>query len=348
MKETEKDIFRSLMANKDFKDWVRDPSSERNRYWEKWIEAHPEHKEAVNKARNSISKLTFKEEFLEESELDGILDNVISNKRSYRASEFVRPLSTKFNWWMAIAASIAILSVISYLFFNIMKNDLNSSSEAVVQLKKVFNPEGRRSKISLPDGSIVHLNAESTLIFPEVFNDSLRTVELYGEAYFEVEENKQKPFIVRSEMIETEVLGTSFNVRAFDQEDEINVALVTGKVRVKNENRKGDKSQVLVPGEKLTYVKSNSTYQKSQFDLIEETGWKNNILVFKNTDFKTFVIMIERWYGVEIKVEKAPDKKWSVNGHFENESLEEVLMGVKFTHEIDYDIYKNVVKLNCK
>jgi len=338
------------MANKDFRDWVFTPMKDRNLYWEKWMDAHPEHKEAVNEARNSLLKLKFKEYHLEESELEEILRNIISNRVSDR-NQNAFTVKNSVTWWLKIAASILAIAFSIYTiryFTNSVRE--NSLEQRVVQIKKAFNPEGRKSRIKLPDGTIVNLNAGSSLLFPAEFSDTLRIVELQGEAFFDVVRDESRPFIVKTNNLETEVLGTTFNVRAFDEEAEINVALVSGKVKVRDSRKlSNDKvDHYLLPGEKLVYNKSESSYVKSDFDLTEEIGWKDEILVFNNTDFQKFVKLLERWYGVHITVLNPPEKKWSVNGHFKNESLEEVLIGVQFTYDIEYKIDNKSVILNCK
>lgn len=351
MKKTEKDIVDFLMSNKDFRDWVLYPSDDRSFYWEKWMGSNRDKKAAVSKARNAILKLKFKEDRLDENELGQILENVILHKKSARHPRTVPVRQLNLNWWVKIAASFLLIAFSIYAFRYLVKNNpTNFADQQFIEIKKAFNPEGRKSRIALPDGSMVNLNAESTLLFPAEFNDSLRIVELKGEAFFDVVENKNKPFIVKTNDIETRVLGTTFNVRAFEDEKEINVALVSGKVRVTapGKTTTQNKNHILLPGEKLTYNKSEASYVKSPFDITEETGWKDEILVFKNTDFKDFITLLERWYGVEINVTNAPEKKWSVNGRFKNESLEEVLIGVQFTYEIEYEIENKIVTLNCR
>lgn len=338
------------MANKDFRDWVINNSEDRTLYWKKWIGADNDKKIAVNKARNAILKLKFKEEFLEEDELEELLGDIILNKHSQRYPKERPGKEINFNWWIKVAATVVIFLFTSYGLRYLLKiNYLNPPAQQLIEMKKAYNPEGRKSRITLPDGSLVNLNAGSSLQFPAEFNDSMRVVELTGEAFFDVAENAEKPFIVKTHNIQTEVLGTTFNIRAFDDDREINVALVTGKVKVTGKDEKVNKmDHILFPGEKLIYNKREESYSKTQFDLTEETGWKDEILVFNNTDFPKFITLLERWYGVKINVEKAPEKRWSVNGHFKNESLEEVLIGVQFTYDIDYKIENKSVTLKCK
>jgi transmembrane sensor len=195
----------------------------------------------------------------------------------------------------------------------------------------------------------VYLNASSTLAYPEVFSESERTVNLTGEAFFEVVKNPAKPFVVKTNNIRTVVLGTSFNVRSFDADGTINVSLVTGKVRVVGEHPSANSQErLLLPGQQLTYHKADSSFEKSNFKVLDVTGWKDGVLVFDNTDFDGFVEKLEQWYGVNIVVTGKPAVQWHVNGHFDNETLEEVLVGIQFVYDIEYNINGNRVTLKCK
>ena len=251
MKKAENDIITTLMTNKDFRDWVYNPTDNRNLYWEKWIEAHPEHRETIYNSRNYFQKLKLEKVFLEHDELEEILNNVISNKDSSRKKPSLK-FRTSFSWTLKIAASLLLILSATFTYHYVINNLLNESqAKDIVAIYKAQNPEGQRSKVKLPDGSIVNLNSQSTLIFPKEFSDTIRQVELSGEAFFDVVRDESKPFIVKTNNLETKVLGTTFNVRAFSDESEINVSLVTGKVMVKNINDidNSDK-QILLPGEK--------------------------------------------------------------------------------------------------
>jgi transmembrane sensor len=343
-KEPEEDIVLSLLSNKDFKDWVIDPSGDRNFYWTNWLKSNPDKIQAVNKARELIHQLKFKEEFLSEQEVDLLLGNIISQRVSDEGGQVFELKRERNLRWLKIAASFLLVLSFVYAY-----RYLSSETFRPVALKKVENFKGQRTRIVLPDQSIVYLNASSTLTYPEVFEASERTVELTGEAFFEVVKNAAKPFVVKTNNIRTVVLGTSFNVRSFDVDGSINVALVTGKVRVMGDHPSAsNQERLLLPGEQLTYHKADSSFVKGNFKVLDVTGWKDGVLVFDNTDFSGFIEKLEQWYGVDIKVTRQPSTEWHVNGHFDNETLEEVLVGIQFVYDLDYDIKGKSVTLKCK
>ena len=170
----------------------------------------------------------------------------------------------------------------------------------------ITTPRGGQYQVNLPDGTKVWLNAGSSLKFPTVFtNLKERKVELSGEAYFEVAKNKQQPFKVLSlanesgRAQETEVLGTHFNINAYEDEIETKTTLLEGSVKVampENRNKKYD--VILSPGQQA--VLSNNTFKTSIVDTEEIIAWKNGNFVFGNEGIESIMRKIARWYNVEV------------------------------------------------
>ncbi|MEH0156395.1 FecR domain-containing protein [Limibacter armeniacum] len=348
MKDQDKDIVLTLLSDERFKDWVMVPSSETDAYWQEWMYAEPNRKEAVAQAKSIVKGIRFEEAYLETTEIESMLSNIM-DERHQESGRF--KVERTRNWnsvYRGIAAAVVILIAATLVFtdaFNNVESIFLNGNE--VTLHEVSNPKGMRSKVTLPDGSIVSLNANSVLKYPEQFSDKQRIVELSGEAFFDVVKNPDKPFIVRTNKLETVVLGTSFNVRYFDDEEAINVALVSGKVNVVERTEGKSKQQILLPGEKLVYDKAGKSFSKGTFDYDEEVGWKDGVLAFKDADFQSVINQLELWYGVEIKVLGVPSSEWKVNGKFDKESVEEVLVGLQFTYGINYQIDGNNITVSC-
>jgi len=342
--QPEEDIVLSLLSNKDFKDWILEPSGDRDFYWTNWMKSNPDKTEAVNKAREIVRQLKFREDFLSEQEMQLLLGNIITQRVSDEGGKLTELKQQRYTHWLKIAASFLLVLSFVYAY-----RHWPAAPAPRVAYKTVTNLRGQRTSIKLPDSSIVYLNTSSTLTYPEVFSDSIRSVALTGEAFFEVVKNPAKPFIVQTNRIRTVVLGTSFNVRSFDTDSAISVSLVSGKVRVVGKQASGtSRENVLLPGERLVYHKADSSYEKDHFKVLDVTGWKDGVLVFDNTDFTGFIGRLEEWYGVDIDVTRQPSTKWKVNGHFDNESLNEVLVGIQFIYDIDYKINGDRVTLKCK
>lgn len=342
MKKNSKKVI-DLLSDPDFRQWVANPSRPQDIYWQKWITSHPEHQEAVYRAKEVILRMKFKEDKLSHIEREEILDNII-------ASSFLtnrkRTLVIGYPW-LKIAAAIALLIVIGLLaFFKETTFADSEIAEIEQQAKEITkqNGKGIKSQIVLPDGTKVFLNSESQLIYPAHFDNHKRQVQLTGEAFFEVAHDSLRPFSVMAKNTLTTALGTSFNVQAFASDNNINVALVTGSVKVASQNKQLGNLK-LNPGEKIMLDLRRDKAFVTKFNLQTEIGWKDGLLVFNNSGFPDFIQKIERWFGVEVEIEGKPKTQWNIDGQFDNESLEEILNSIKYTHEVKYEINDKKVKI---
>lgn len=161
----------------------------------------------------------------------------------------------------------------------------------------ITTPKGGQYKVILPDGTHVLLNAASSLIYPTSFKGSERLVELNGEAYFEVTKNKEMPFRVKSGLQTVEVLGTHFNISAYDDENAMRTTLVEGSVKVSSANA----SSQITPGQQTVVSKAdNGAIFKRNVNTDKEIAWKNGLFSFENDDIKSVMRSIARWYNVDV------------------------------------------------
>jgi transmembrane sensor len=169
----------------------------------------------------------------------------------------------------------------------------------------ISTPKGGQYQLTLSDGSKVWLNAASSLRFPASFSDDERKVELTGEGYFEVAHNAAKPFIVTKNNVEIKVLGTHFNVNAYDDENSMKVTLLEGSVKVS----KGNESTVISPGQQARISNLEKKIDvKKNVDLDEVIAWKNGLFQFDQANIKTIMRQIARWYDVDVVFEgKIPE-----------------------------------------
>jgi transmembrane sensor len=175
----------------------------------------------------------------------------------------------------------------------------NTGDKAVAVINTMRTPRGRKYQLTLADGTKVWLNAASSISFPTTFNGPDRTVSITGEAYFDVAKNAIKPFRVRVDNMEVEVLGTQFNIHAYSDEAIIKTTLLEGAVKVK----KGTASQLLKPGQQAQLNQQDQLTLIADADLRYETAWKNNEFNFNYTDLKTVMRQLARWYDLEIVYE---------------------------------------------
>jgi ferric-dicitrate binding protein FerR (iron transport regulator) len=202
-------------------------------------------------------------------------------------------------------------------------------------------PYGEKSIITLTDGSKVFLNSGSSISFPRVFDKSAREITLDGEAFFEVTRNPQQPFIVKAGNLVTRVLGTSFNIQAFDPKD-ISVSVATGRVQVTQDlNDSASKSGsprtiYLDPSQQVSYQNHQFTVSNVEIDKI--VSWKNNTLRFDETPLSTVGAILTRWYDVEISFDNNDIVNCRINGQFKGQRLEEVLRSIRYMYNIEYEI----------
>lgn len=165
----------------------------------------------------------------------------------------------------------------------------------IVQINSLATPRGGRFTITLPDGTRVWLNAASRLTYPTAFKGNDRTVELLGQAYFEVAKAANRPFRVKVGKLNVNVLGTSFDIMAYPDEKNVNTTLVEGSVRVDN----GNTMKLLQPQQQaIADLKAGLlTVQKADID--RTLAWKNGLFIFNNADFEWVLREISRWYDVE-------------------------------------------------
>ena len=207
--------------------------------------------------------------------------------------------------------------VITYI---INPNTVASKADANL-FNTLSTPTGGQYNIVLADGTKVYLNAVSSIKYPTQFNGDQRIVELDGEAYFEVAKNKNKPFIVKSGDQDIEVLGTHFNVHAYDNESVVKTTLLEGSVAVNYKNQKA----ILKPGQQSNVSDKFNKITIKQVDTEAAIAWKNGRFKFDNADLKTVMRQLERWYGIKVEYRGDVSDVRFNGGTFMNKNLSEVL-----------------------
>jgi transmembrane sensor len=251
--------------------------------------------------------------------------------------------------WLGIAASLLLVFSVSYIFYfnQPVKNETEDFEvEELIVITKL-TPRGNKKIITLPDGSTVVLNSDSKLTYGSDFNRN-RIINLEGEGFFEVKKDEAHPFIVITGKISTTALGTSFNVRAYGESNDIQVSLASGKVRVQNTE---DENLIeIIPGEAVDFSNQQQTLQKKQIDISKVLNWKEGILHFDKVPFQQVILELERWYDVEISLSgtnKVPEYKCT--GTFKkHEYLSNVLKALSYSLDFKYEISGNHVELKFK
>lgn len=202
---------------------------------------------------------------------------------------------------------------------------INPNAETPKVAANLFNtlstPTGGQYNIVLADGTKVFLNAVSSIKYPTQFNGNQRVVELEGEAYFEVAKDRSKPFIVKTGNHAIEVLGTHFNVHAYDNEAVIKTTLLEGSVAVTYKNQKA----ILKPGQQSNVSDNVNKIAIREVDTEAAIAWKNGRFKFDNADLKTVMKQLERWYGIKVEYRGDVSEVTFNGGTFRNKNLSEVL-----------------------
>ncbi|MBV7533261.1 FecR family protein [Chitinophaga sp. sic0106] len=171
-------------------------------------------------------------------------------------------------------------------------------ASATITYNTMYTPRGRQFKLMLPDGSLVWLNAASSIRYPTKFGHGQRLVELSGEAYFEVAGSPGHPFVVNvANQAAVEVLGTHFNVQAYDNENEISTTLLEGKVRIKAIST--NQQAILLPGQQARISQSSAISLESAVDIDKVIAWKEGQFNFEDTRLEEIMHQLERWYDIE-------------------------------------------------
>jgi len=206
--------------------------------------------------------------------------------------------------FLKIASVILILVGSSYLF------SLYLTEEQQSVMQSIYVPAGNRTSLTLPDGSLVWLNSNTTFTYPNVFTKNVRHVELNGEAYFEVSPDKEKTFVVKTDKYNIEVLGTSFNVDAYADKPDFEIALFTGKVKLLREDSETS-PLFLEPGQMAHFIDNSlqvATVHSNNY------RWRDGLIIIEDKSFEEIMQVFEKYYGQQIIIENEKVKSSGYRG----------------------------------
>ncbi|WP_200979273.1 FecR family protein [Echinicola sp. 20G] len=332
-----------FLGDEYFISWVKNPNGNSNHFWERWITENVDKSETVMQAATVIRSMAYKNKpELSNKAYVEIFENVLKSEPIAEEKGYEKPSHPNSTWgtlfgFHKIAAAILLI----FCAWIILDTYVVKEPVELAPLKWEVreNPAGIKSTIKMGDGTVVNLNSNSKLTFLEKFPDSLRLVKLEGEAFFDVQKDG-RPFLVDLGKTQVEVMGTTFNVEK-RQEGKLSVALVSGKVKVKDQLG----NQVILNPMEMLKINENGEVSLTSFDTTEIIGWKDKILVFKNSNKTEIIQKISDWYGVEVLCDPKIKDNWAYSGEYHNESLENVLKGIKRTLNIDYNINGKKVEL---
>lgn len=253
--------------------------------------------------------------------------------------------SDAFRLFYRIAASIILLTAVSYGIWRYGHNNDLLSQRAETEFTSVSSTSGNISKVLLADGSIVWLKGNSTLTYPNTFEKNERMVTLQGEAFFEVEKNPDRPFVIHCGDLITKVVGTSFNIRS--NESDIEVMVLTGKVALSS--KRDNRSVVVLPNEKAVYHESGKTIERIKVEEKEAqatvVGTEYN-MKFKAVRMNEVVRRIERKFNVKVTMSDPGLGQCMITANFTDQSLARVLSMISQSLQLEYEVKNRIVSLS--
>jgi transmembrane sensor len=338
--------FEDFSRDESFRRWVLNPDNKSELFWTNWIAQNPDCVENINSAKAFLLALREKDIALDEDELDIITDKIVK--------ENVVKIPIWRSQVFRIAASIAIVLGIGFVGIRYY-----ADTQKIAFLEKINpslitnyieteNQATETKKIALEDGSVITLYPKSRIRYPKQFSANAREVYLVGQAFFDITKNPKRPFWVYTNYISTQVLGTSFMVKAFDDDKNVKVEVHSGKVSVYNradlEKAKLQKKNelagiILTPNQVIDYSIADARLLKSinkQPEILVTESPKN--FVFDEAPIARVFEQLEKAYGIHIIYDEKNMENCYLTASFSDESLYEKLNLIcKITHS-SYEI----------
>lgn len=290
----------------------------------KWIDSDPE---------NRNESIQYKKIWALTSKASGSQDenwNTISSKLA-----IPRKHLNTVNYWMVAAGFLLVFGLgmmMQYILPQKSQEQFSYLAETRIEV-----PLGQMSNVVLPDGTTVHLNSGTKLVYSGKFNSGERIVSLEGEAFFDVTKDQAHPFVIKTNLLDFKVYGTSFNIQAYPEDNVINTALVEGSLGIIGKN--GSEITLLVPGENATYTEDDSKLKVGKVNLEMYTSWKDGLVTFRNEKLKDIARKIERWYNVEIVIKNARlGEELYLGTILKNKPVDQILEVFALTSSLKYKI----------
>ncbi len=286
-----------------------------------------------------LQKYWLQENLQQTAGTEAALQKVISELEFENSSPFTIIQKKRLrNPVLRIAASIALvmaLSLTGYILW-FTKSKTGASNDLVQKL----NAKGVKSTIALADGSKVWLNADSKIEYPSTFTGNTREVFLNGEAFFDIEKNPEKPFIIHLANGTIQVLGTSFNVKAYEGEPIVETSVATGKVAFIPKHKNNTKADTIFLTRNNKVVYELNTEQTTTASTISEDdkAWIEGKLIFRSMQFNDIATALERNFGKKVVFLDSNLLSYRLTGSFENNTLPEILYYLSKTKSFQYTI----------
>ncbi|MGQ8337467.1 FecR family protein [Sunxiuqinia sp. A32] len=245
-----------------------------------------------------------------------------------------------------VAASVVLFFSVGSYFLGEYK--FFSNQETASEIIEFKTPKGQQTEIVLPDGTFVALNFDSRLNYHISRSKSLQKVELHGEAFFKVTKNENRTFRVITDKMNVNVLGTEFNIRAYDEDNKVETTLLEGSIEIRNisNHRSG---VLLKPGQRWSYNKLDNTQETFNVNANQSTLWRNGEYYFEKISFGELAKNLERMYDITIHFEDSKLRNEVYSGSvFKDDKIEEILEIIDLTIPINYKKEKKEIWISSE
>lgn len=273
-----------------------------------------------------------------------IIDTMDMEKELSKVKMKMKTTGHPIAWWKWMQRAAAVLFIPMAITILLLLNQSESVSTVYAQMLEVQTQPGVVTSFRLPDSTLVYLNSASSLRYPSNFTGDTREVSLSGEAYFDVTKDPAHRFVVSTpQNSKVEVLGTRFNLEAFDNMEEVITTLVEGKVEFKFQKAGNERKMIMKPGQKTVYNKNSEEIVVKETSGESELSWKDMKVIFKQTSLKDALHMLEKRYNVEFIVKTSRYDKYTFTGTFTDQYVDEILENFKISSRIRW---RNIEKEN--
>jgi len=311
---------------------------------EKWVNNDPKHKNTFD----SMYYLWIQSGRKNTEEKINVSDSWAKMKLRMNSPTEIEPIAKKepkqFQLTSSRILQIAAVLVIG-LIINVLIKYLNPKQKEIYKESQLSSIQ-----LKLPDSSLIKMNLKSKISYPEKFKGKQRLVKLEGEAFFDVTPDKEKPFIIETEFSKVKVVGTSFNIQAYDTSNVVEVTVVKGIVELSGKEDNSEKI-ILTKGEKGSIDKKSGKPFKEVKTTENELFWATRTLIFKDTELYVAAETISKAYGVEIEVFNENIKHCKLDAVFSDANIEEIMKVLQITFDLKIEQTNNHYKIDgthCK
>lgn len=343
---------REFVTDSFFIDWVKYPDDKSDAFWREWLIDYPHKQEDIQQARAVVLQLARQTDVVAQHELDQDWETIqkrISRSDDRDTGTIIRPLWQRQWAWTAVAA--AVLLVLSISIWPRLTSSVRKGNPTATQSLSAFSILNRTQQVvaqRLPDGSVVWMTPGARLSYPRQFAANNRTVQFMGEGFFDVAKDASRPFIIHSGQLKTQVLGTSFNVKANTASDTYAVSVVTGKVSVSARMKNGRLKTVLLQPQQQAVFALNTQELATKtipVNVAKQEIWQPASLSFDDATLAEVAKRLEKTFNTTVTLANPALANCRLTVDFNQQRLAEILEQINKLLNTQYSLKDNLIVL---